>query len=162
MSDIDEKQLVLYAQMASLVNLILQWPEINIKEIAENFSKVFWLTNCMHWYFYATSVISYYITYNKNYVFSRTWRVKTTKFHISNDPAENFCISTRVLIEHKVFEKFWDARKTYNFGPRGNVRLLIKYMKKLIWCKWTSCSFTNPSYVALFCLAIVLLFQTNC
>ncbi|OWM88446.1 hypothetical protein CDL15_Pgr003858 [Punica granatum] len=39
MSDIDEKQLVLYAQMANLVNLILQWPEINIKEIAENFSK---------------------------------------------------------------------------------------------------------------------------
>ncbi|KAJ0024557.1 hypothetical protein Pint_08234 [Pistacia integerrima] len=40
MSDIDEKQLVLYAQMANLVNLILQWQEINIKEIAENFSKV--------------------------------------------------------------------------------------------------------------------------
>ncbi|GLT57740.1 hypothetical protein SLA2020_306900 [Shorea laevis] len=39
MSDIDEKQLVLYAQMANLVNLILQLPEINIKEIAENFSK---------------------------------------------------------------------------------------------------------------------------
>ncbi|KAI4307314.1 hypothetical protein L6164_030517 [Bauhinia variegata] len=39
MSDIDEKQLVLYAQMANLVNLILRWPEINIKEIAENFSK---------------------------------------------------------------------------------------------------------------------------
>ncbi|KAG2701046.1 hypothetical protein I3760_06G025100 [Carya illinoinensis] len=38
-SDIDEKQLVLYAEMASLVNLILQWPEINMKEIAENFSK---------------------------------------------------------------------------------------------------------------------------
>lgn len=40
MKDIDEKQLVLYAQMANLVNLILQWPEIDIKEIAENFSKV--------------------------------------------------------------------------------------------------------------------------
>ncbi|XP_021900600.1 histone-lysine N-methyltransferase ASHR1 isoform X2 [Carica papaya] len=40
MSDIEEKQLVLYAQMASLVNLILQWPDINIKEIAENFSKL--------------------------------------------------------------------------------------------------------------------------
>ncbi|XP_019055184.1 PREDICTED: histone-lysine N-methyltransferase ASHR1 isoform X2 [Nelumbo nucifera] len=40
MSDIDEKQLVLYAQMANLVNLILQWPDINIKEIAENFSKL--------------------------------------------------------------------------------------------------------------------------
>ncbi|XP_041015983.1 histone-lysine N-methyltransferase ASHR1 isoform X1 [Juglans microcarpa x Juglans regia] len=38
-SDIDEKQLVLYAQMANLVNLILQWPEINMKQIAENFSK---------------------------------------------------------------------------------------------------------------------------
>ncbi|GAV76218.1 SET domain-containing protein/zf-MYND domain-containing protein [Cephalotus follicularis] len=40
MSDIDEKQLVLYAQMANLVNLILQWPETSIKEIAENFSKL--------------------------------------------------------------------------------------------------------------------------
>ncbi|KAK9216119.1 hypothetical protein WN944_008126 [Citrus x changshan-huyou] len=40
MSDIDEKQLLLYAQMANLVNLILQWPEISIKEIAENFSKL--------------------------------------------------------------------------------------------------------------------------
>ncbi|XP_062146363.1 histone-lysine N-methyltransferase ASHR1 [Alnus glutinosa] len=39
MSDIDEKQLVLYAQMANIVNLILQLPEINTKEIAENFSK---------------------------------------------------------------------------------------------------------------------------
>ncbi|OMO50097.1 hypothetical protein COLO4_38233 [Corchorus olitorius] len=39
MSDIDEKQLVLYAQMANLVNLILQSPDIDIKEIAENFSK---------------------------------------------------------------------------------------------------------------------------
>ncbi|KAG8378315.1 hypothetical protein BUALT_Bualt08G0124600 [Buddleja alternifolia] len=42
MSDVDEKQMVLYAQMANLINLILQWPdsEINIKEIAENFSKL--------------------------------------------------------------------------------------------------------------------------
>ncbi|XP_075509386.1 LOW QUALITY PROTEIN: histone-lysine N-methyltransferase ASHR1 [Primulina tabacum] len=42
MADVDEKQLVLYAQMANLVNLILKWPdsEINIKEIAENFSKL--------------------------------------------------------------------------------------------------------------------------
>ncbi|XP_058754215.1 histone-lysine N-methyltransferase ASHR1-like [Vicia villosa] len=39
MSDITEEQLVLYAQMANLVHLILQWPEINIKEIAEIFSK---------------------------------------------------------------------------------------------------------------------------
>jgi SET and MYND domain-containing protein len=40
MSDIKEEKLVLYAQMANLVHLILQWPEINIKEIAEIFSKV--------------------------------------------------------------------------------------------------------------------------
>lgn len=40
MSDIKEEQLVLYAQMANLVHLILQWPEINIKEIANFFSKV--------------------------------------------------------------------------------------------------------------------------
>ncbi|XP_047167625.1 histone-lysine N-methyltransferase ASHR1 [Vigna umbellata] len=39
MSDITEEQLVLYAQMANLVYSILKWPEINIKEIAENFSK---------------------------------------------------------------------------------------------------------------------------
>ncbi|KAB2093188.1 hypothetical protein ES319_A02G080300v1 [Gossypium barbadense] len=39
MSDIDEKQLLLYAQMANLVNLILQLPNNDIKEIAENFSK---------------------------------------------------------------------------------------------------------------------------
>ncbi|KAF9599894.1 hypothetical protein IFM89_001840 [Coptis chinensis] len=39
-SDIDEKQLVLYSQMANLVNLILQWPNINIKEVAQNFSKL--------------------------------------------------------------------------------------------------------------------------
>lgn len=43
MPDLEEKQLVLYAQIANLVALILQWPEseIDIKEIAENFSKVF-------------------------------------------------------------------------------------------------------------------------
>lgn len=42
MSDVDEKQLVLYAQMANLVKLILHWPEseINVKEIAVNFSKL--------------------------------------------------------------------------------------------------------------------------
>ncbi|KAL3729635.1 hypothetical protein ACJRO7_026722 [Eucalyptus globulus] len=40
MSEINEKQLVLYAQMANLINIILQWPEINIKEVAENFSKL--------------------------------------------------------------------------------------------------------------------------
>ncbi|KAL3641315.1 Histone-lysine N-methyltransferase ashr1 [Castilleja foliolosa] len=41
-SEVNENQLVLYAQMANLVNLILQWPdsEINIKEIAGNFSKL--------------------------------------------------------------------------------------------------------------------------
>ncbi|KAI3516187.1 hypothetical protein L1887_15098 [Cichorium endivia] len=39
-SEVEEKQLVLYAQMASLVNIILEWPNLNIKEIAENFSKV--------------------------------------------------------------------------------------------------------------------------
>ncbi|KVH87869.1 SET domain-containing protein [Cynara cardunculus var. scolymus] len=38
-SEVGETQLVLYAQMASLVNIILQWPGLNIKEIAENFSK---------------------------------------------------------------------------------------------------------------------------
>ncbi|KAI3990982.1 hypothetical protein MKX01_026166 [Papaver californicum] len=40
MSDIGEKQLVLYAQMANLVNLILEWPNSSIKEIAQNFSKL--------------------------------------------------------------------------------------------------------------------------
>lgn len=40
MSELDEKQLMLYAQMANLVNLILQFPSIDLKEIAENFSKV--------------------------------------------------------------------------------------------------------------------------
>ncbi|XVF36853.1 hypothetical protein REPUB_Repub19eG0094200 [Reevesia pubescens] len=39
MPDIDENQLVLYAQMANLVNLILQCPDIDIKDIAEIFSK---------------------------------------------------------------------------------------------------------------------------
>ncbi|KAI3689087.1 hypothetical protein L2E82_47035 [Cichorium intybus] len=39
-SEVEEKQLVLYAQMASLVSIILQWPNLNIKEIAENFSKL--------------------------------------------------------------------------------------------------------------------------
>lgn len=41
MSDIGEKRLVLYAQMANLVNLILPSLELNIKEITQNFSKVF-------------------------------------------------------------------------------------------------------------------------
>ncbi|MQL97940.1 hypothetical protein Taro_030639, partial [Colocasia esculenta] len=40
MSDIDEKQLVLYAQMANLVNLVLPAMEINIKEVTEIFSKL--------------------------------------------------------------------------------------------------------------------------
>uniref|UniRef100_A0A7C9EHD4 [histone H3]-lysine(4) N-trimethyltransferase n=1 Tax=Opuntia streptacantha TaxID=393608 RepID=A0A7C9EHD4_OPUST len=40
MSEIAEKQLVLYAQMANLVNVILQWPDLNLKEVAENFSKL--------------------------------------------------------------------------------------------------------------------------
>lgn len=40
MPDMDEKQLLLYAQMANLVNVILQWPDLKLKEIAENFSKV--------------------------------------------------------------------------------------------------------------------------
>ncbi|KAK3032520.1 hypothetical protein RJ639_036435 [Escallonia herrerae] len=39
-SEVNEKQLVLYAQMANLVNLILQWPDITVKEIAEMFSKL--------------------------------------------------------------------------------------------------------------------------
>ncbi|KAL7608060.1 hypothetical protein Lser_V15G13765 [Lactuca serriola] len=39
-SEVEEKQLVLYAQMASLVNIILQWSTLNIKEIAKNFSKL--------------------------------------------------------------------------------------------------------------------------
>lgn len=56
MSDIDEKQLLLYAQMANLVNLILQWPEISIKEIAENFSKV----SCqIYWCIYSLSVVKH-------------------------------------------------------------------------------------------------------
>ncbi|XP_057532445.1 histone-lysine N-methyltransferase ASHR1 [Amaranthus tricolor] len=40
MSELDEKQLVLYAQMANLVSVILQWPGLDLKEIAENFSKL--------------------------------------------------------------------------------------------------------------------------
>ncbi|KAJ8773353.1 hypothetical protein K2173_028530 [Erythroxylum novogranatense] len=40
MKEIDEKQLVLYAQMANLVSWILQLSDVNIKEIAENFSKL--------------------------------------------------------------------------------------------------------------------------
>ncbi|KAK3019765.1 hypothetical protein RJ639_003752 [Escallonia herrerae] len=39
-SEVIEKQLVLYAQMANLVNLILQLPDITVKEIAEMFSKL--------------------------------------------------------------------------------------------------------------------------
>jgi hypothetical protein len=48
LKDLDEKQLVLYAQMANLVHFILQWPEINLKEIAENFSKVPNLFSAVH------------------------------------------------------------------------------------------------------------------
>lgn len=40
MSKINEKQLILYAQMANLVSVILQWPDLNLKDIAENFSKL--------------------------------------------------------------------------------------------------------------------------
>ncbi|PRQ26466.1 putative histone-lysine N-methyltransferase chromatin remodeling SET family [Rosa chinensis] len=40
MSKIDDEQRWLYAQMANLVSLILQWPDINKKEVAENFSKM--------------------------------------------------------------------------------------------------------------------------
>lgn len=39
-SKVDENQLVLYAQMANLVNLILPSLEIDLKEIAHTFSKV--------------------------------------------------------------------------------------------------------------------------
>lgn len=39
-SEIDEKQLVLYAQMANLVNLVLPSLMIDLKETAHNFSKV--------------------------------------------------------------------------------------------------------------------------
>ncbi|KAG7559530.1 Serine hydroxymethyltransferase-like domain [Arabidopsis thaliana x Arabidopsis arenosa] len=39
MSEIDEKQMLLYAQMANLVNLILQFPSVDLREISENFSK---------------------------------------------------------------------------------------------------------------------------
>ncbi|CAA6664907.1 unnamed protein product [Spirodela intermedia] len=40
MSDLHEKQLVLYAQIANLVNLVLPELEINIKEVTEIFSKL--------------------------------------------------------------------------------------------------------------------------
>lgn len=40
MADIDENKLVLYAQMANLVKLVLPLMEINIKEVIENFSKM--------------------------------------------------------------------------------------------------------------------------
>ncbi|XP_021737875.1 histone-lysine N-methyltransferase ASHR1-like isoform X1 [Chenopodium quinoa] len=40
MTEIDDKQLVLYAQMANLVHVILQWPGLKLKEVAENFSKL--------------------------------------------------------------------------------------------------------------------------
>ncbi|XP_076910184.1 histone-lysine N-methyltransferase ASHR1-like [Bidens hawaiensis] len=39
-SGVGETQLVLYAQMANLVSIILQWPNLNIKDVAENFSKL--------------------------------------------------------------------------------------------------------------------------
>jgi len=39
-SEVDEKQLVLYAQMANHVHLILPSFELDLKEIAHNFSKV--------------------------------------------------------------------------------------------------------------------------
>ncbi|KAL8216258.1 hypothetical protein R6Q57_023095 [Mikania cordata] len=39
-TEVGETQLVMYAQMANLVNIILQWRDLNIKEIAENFSKL--------------------------------------------------------------------------------------------------------------------------
>ncbi|KAK7817860.1 histone-lysine n-methyltransferase ashr1 [Quercus suber] len=57
MPDIDEKQLVLYARMANLVNFILQQPDINIKEIAENFSKVFKINSYPAKYFWHCSCL---------------------------------------------------------------------------------------------------------
>uniref|UniRef100_A0A803M5A2 Uncharacterized protein n=1 Tax=Chenopodium quinoa TaxID=63459 RepID=A0A803M5A2_CHEQI len=39
MTEIDDEQPVLYAQMANLVSVILQWPGLKLKEVAENFSK---------------------------------------------------------------------------------------------------------------------------
>ncbi|PWA47292.1 SET domain group 37 [Artemisia annua] len=39
-SEVEETQRLLYAQMASLVSVILQWPGLDIKEIAESFSKL--------------------------------------------------------------------------------------------------------------------------
>ncbi|PKA53505.1 Histone-lysine N-methyltransferase ASHR1 [Apostasia shenzhenica] len=40
MSDLDEKQLILYAQMANLVKLVLPSLDIDLKEVAQNFSKI--------------------------------------------------------------------------------------------------------------------------
>lgn len=40
MSNIGEQKLVMYAQMANLVSLILPSFELSLKEIAQNFSKV--------------------------------------------------------------------------------------------------------------------------
>lgn len=40
MADNDESKLVLYAQMANLIKLVLPLMEINIKEVVENFSRV--------------------------------------------------------------------------------------------------------------------------
>lgn len=39
-SKVDENQLVLYAQMANLVSLILPFIELDLKEIAQTFSKL--------------------------------------------------------------------------------------------------------------------------
>ena len=41
MPDLHDEQLIVYAQMANLVSLILPDLDINIKETAEIFSKVF-------------------------------------------------------------------------------------------------------------------------
>ncbi|KAK8966740.1 Histone-lysine N-methyltransferase ASHR1 [Platanthera guangdongensis] len=40
MSDLDEKQLLLYAQMANLIKMILPSVEVDLREITENFSKL--------------------------------------------------------------------------------------------------------------------------
>ncbi|XP_071703585.1 histone-lysine N-methyltransferase ASHR1-like [Rutidosis leptorrhynchoides] len=37
---VEETELVLYAEMANFVNVILQWPDLNFKEVTENFSKI--------------------------------------------------------------------------------------------------------------------------
>eukprot|EP01018_Ginkgo_biloba_P035137 Gb_12569 [translate_table: standard] len=39
MSDVDEKRLVLYAQMAHLVNMIMQFEDVETKEITQNFCR---------------------------------------------------------------------------------------------------------------------------